>query len=196
MNITRLKYFIFISIGVVIFLFGTAFYIQTNSTNAIFVAITGIGLILFGGYYKEQSIDNNSKTEMEHYKTLISLYKYTGGIIALLIGIAAWIIGGNINEIKNNSNKELTSLNDKLKEIKKEAVDAVKQSQLDADKQVEHIRNNMKLFLDLTKDVTSMQIETIREDASNLALSSARSRIEDVFNTTNLQDEIERTSKK
>ena len=190
-----LNIFDLISTGTVIFLIGTVFYIQTNNIIPIMLGIIGIGLILFSRYYKDPSSDNISKSEKDHYNTLISLYKYTGGIIVLLVGIAAWIIGGNINEIKKNSSNELDNLKRKLSEIKNDADSAIKQSQLDTDKQVEQIRNNMKLFLDLTKDVTSMQIETIREDAKNLALSSARTRIEEVFSSNNLQNEIERTAR-
>ena len=57
----------------------------------------------------------------------------------------------------------------------------MKDLRLDADRQLENNSKNIEVFLALTKDITSVQIETIREDAKNLALSSARTRIEAVF---------------
>ena len=79
------------------------------------------------------------------------MYKYTGGIIALLIGIAAWIIGGNINEIKENAKNEIGNYKNDLRDIKVEAKEAINQSRLDAANQNESIRNNMKIFLNIYK---------------------------------------------
>lgn len=195
MNENRFKYFLYKSLGGVVLLSGIFIYYETRSIVSMIITIIAFGLIIFGGYYKEKNIDVKPNTEKDHYNTLISLYKYTGGIVALLVGLGAWIIGGNINEIKESATNEINSYRDDLTNIKTESKAAIDQSQLAADKQIDDIRNNMKLFLDLTKDITSIQIETIREDARNLALSSARSRIEEVFKSTNLQREIDSTAR-
>lgn len=192
----RPKYFLFDIVGAVLLLIGIMLFIKTDHESVtVIIAAIGLLLILIGEYFKGQKEDNNTKLEDKHYQTLISIYKYTGGIIVLLIGIAAWIIGGNINETRDSATKEIDNLKNDLKEIRSESLLAIKDLRVDADKQLEHNRKNIELFLTLTKDITSVQIETIREDATNLALSSARARVEEAFRTNNVQAEIEKAIK-
>lgn len=160
------KYFLFDIVGAVLLLIGIMLFIKTDyeSFNVI-IAAFGLLLILIGEYFKGQKEDNSTKLEDKHYETIISIYKYTGGIIVLLIGIAAWIIGGNINETRDSATKEIDNLKNDLKEIRTESFQAMKDLRLDADRQLENNSKNIGVFLALTKDITSVQIETIREDA-------------------------------
>lgn len=187
------KYFLLDVLGGVMLLIGIMLFIKSDyEFYTIIISSVGLLLILLGEYFKGLSYEGNQKLEDKHYETIITLYKYTGGIIALLIGIAAWIIGGNINETRDSANKELENLKSELKEIKSDSDQAVKDTRSEADKQIEHLRKNTELFLTLTKNITSMQIETIREDAKNLALSSARTRVDEAFKANNVQDEIQK----
>lgn len=144
------------------------------------------------------SDDKNIKDavhEKRHYETLISLYKYSAGAIVVLVGIGAYIIGSNISDIKADFNDSLKEFKIQINEMKHDSKEAIKSLNEESDKQIENLRKNNELFLSLTKDITEMQIAAIREDAKNLALSSARLKIEEVFKENDIQKLVDSTAK-
>lgn len=142
---------------------------------------------------KEKESFSNEK---QHYITLISIFKYMVGAIIILAGMAVWIIGSSISDIKKVVTGELEKLNSEIVAMREESQRSIKASSEEAEKQIEHLRKNTEAFLNLTKDITAMQISTIREDAKNLALSSARLRIEEAFKANDIQLLVETAAKK
>ncbi len=138
----------------------------------------------------------SSSNEKQHYETLISIFKYMVGAITILAGVVAWIIGSSLSDVKKDLSGELQQLKVEIGAMRTESQISIKESGVEADKQIEHLRKNTETYLNLTKDITSMQISTLREDAKNLALSSARLRIEEAFKTNDIQLQVETAAKK
>ena len=140
--------------------------------------------------------DYKSSEEKRHYKSLINFFKFLLGAIAVLTGYVAWIIGGSLNDVKKGASDELSNLKNELQETRKIYEETLINLRTDADKEMANLRDNTKIMQDFQKDIISIQIAAIREDARNLALSSAKERIDEAFRGNNIQSEIDSTAKR
>ncbi len=127
----------------------------------------------------------NPSQEKLHYDSLISLFKYVIGAFTLLAGVVVFMIGNSLNEIKKNITEEVAQSTKKLENVKS-----------DADKTVAETKADSKEVLQYTRDLTTMQISLLKEDAKNLALSSARNKVEEAFKNNNIQTLIDLTARK
>ena len=128
---------------------------------------------------------NNPSQEKMHYDSLISLFKYVIGATTLLAGVVVFMIGSSLTEIKKTISDDVKESAKKLESVKS-----------DADKTVADTKANAKEVLQYTRDLTTIQINLLKEEAKNLALSSARNKVEEAFKNNNVQTLIDVTARK
>jgi hypothetical protein len=133
--------------------------------------------------------------EKQQYQTLIRIYAIAATAIAVIVGSGIYFFGGSIGEAKDNLTKDVNEIKQDIKSMKSEALYLMDESNKDAERQRERMARNIDSYLSLTKDITALQIGAIREDAKNLALSSARARIEEAFKANDIQKQIEMAAK-
>lgn len=141
----------------------------------------------------ENSTPNHDE---KHYQTLISIFKWMVGAIAVVVTAALWIVGSSLSSLKNDLKTDLDSVKSEIKEVKTQASDAVVATKQESNAQLELLRRNSTAYLDFTKEITQMQISILREDAKNLALSTARAKVEEAFRANNVQYMIEDIARK
>lgn len=139
----------------------------------------------------------NSKSEQEHhYETLIAAFKWLVGAMTILVAVAAWMLGSSLSDMKKDAAAQLDRFDKIIESMKAESEQANRDRSEEADKQMSNLRSNMETFLNFTKDVTSMQIAASREEAKNLALSSAKEEVEKTFRANNIQLVVDSAAKK
>lgn len=143
-----------------------------------------------------ESKNNQSVSEEAlHYNTLLSAFKWLVTAITILTIAAVWFIGNNLTDIRRDLSDELLRLKSDIAALRVESDRLVAGTKVDAEKQIDLLRKNTETYLNLTKDLTGLQISAIREDAKNLALSTARQRIEEAFKARDIQLLVETAAK-
>lgn len=132
----------------------------------------------------------------KHYQTLISIFKWMLAAIGVIVAAALWLINSNLSDLKGELQTELQSLKEEIKEVKSDADKTITETKEESNAQLELLRQNSTHYLDFTKQITEMQISILREDAKNLALSTARAKVEEAFRANNIQYMIEDIARK
>lgn len=123
--------------------------------------------------------DKEKKTEEQiHYENLITFLKYaigiTGTAITIMLGIAVFIIGSNIAEVKQNLTE---SIEPTIKNF---------------DATMSLLKENSQY----QKELTDKRVEILKIQTENLAIEETRKRVEDAFKNNNIQLLLEQTAKK
>lgn len=134
--------------------------------------------------------------EKLHYDSLIKFFKFLVSAMGIIVLAAMWIIGSSLNEIKKNASDEVIRLTAEIQSMKTESEQAMKDKREEADRQMEDLRKDMGTFLSFSRDVTQMEMTTASETAKNLALSSAKERIEEAFKANNVQLLVDSAARK
>ncbi|MFZ1081625.1 MAG: hypothetical protein WAO19_06845 [Candidatus Kryptoniota bacterium] len=138
--------------------------------------------------------------EQRHYETLVKVFKYlitTGiGIGAIFVGVAAYLIGNNLSDVNRKTDQAVQNFNEEIRIVKSESDQAIRDRREEADRQMDNFRKNMETFLNFSRDVTQMEMTTATETAKNLALSSAKERIEEAFKANNVQLLVDSAARK
>jgi F0F1-type ATP synthase membrane subunit b/b' len=138
--------------------------------------------------------------EQRHYETLVKVFKYliTMGVTvgAVLVGVAYFFIGNNLNDVNRRTAEGLQKFEEQTQAMKVESDQAIKDRREEADRQMDNFRKNMETFLNLTRDVTQMEMTTASAAAKELAISSAKERIEEAFKANNVQLLVDTAARK
>ena len=127
------------------------------------------------------------KDEKEHYKSLISLFKFSLGIVGAVASIIAVISYKDRGEIRAQM---------------KETIDDMKARMLDAEKDMERKFSNIHSETMLLNSRTQSEILSIKSDAKNeissiqsLAMVEARKAINQVFSEKKFDQFVEQVAK-
>jgi len=125
--------------------------------------------------------------EREHYKSLISLFKYSVTIITTVItligGALAWITYSNGQEMREAMQQEKENLKSEVAEMKAEVGEERERLQ--------NLEKEMFSNVYYVRNQTDQQISVIRDEASVMAKTEARNRIDQVFKDNNFEGFVE-----
>jgi len=143
---------------------------------------------------KRKAVPNESPGEKIHYEKLISFFKWLIGVFVVVVGFTAYVIDNSLSEFKSGLEQEVTVLRDQINRMEEQVNYTLDKSEQRADKELVRVRQDAYEIMQFTRDVTTTQIDVIREDAKNLALSSAKSRVEQAFADGNINELVQRTA--
>lgn len=125
------------------------------------------------------AIEDKSPEQL-HYETLYRLFRNLIWLGSILTVVAAWFIGTSLSDIKSNAKAEIQQL--------REEVDALKTL---SNNYLNNLKSNTDSYLNHSKYLSELQIKAIREETKYLALQSAKSKIEETFQTKNIRGMID-----
>lgn len=134
----------------------------------------------------------NHSEEEKVYNRLLQFFNRLLTAFSVIAVLAGAIFGYNIFSLNNELKSELANLKSKVQDIEEKSEESISITQEKADKQLEQLRSEANNLIGFTKDITESQIRFVREDVKNLALSSARVRVEEAFERGNIQSMVER----
>jgi len=138
----------------------------------------------------EQS-DNSVSEEKLHYESLMKFFKSLVWGITILTGIAAIMIGNSVSDIKAEIRGEISDIKKEIETLKSSTLNTIAETNKLSDNYLTSLKDNTESYLNHSKYVTKIQIDAIKEESKYLALQAARNRIEEAFETKNIEGMID-----
>lgn len=141
----------------------------------------------------QYSNDENQNQEFNQakieYDRITSFHEKLGRNLIWAIGLIFTIFGilfySSFKDIKEDAEKKV----DKV-------IAETKEAQAKSDKDLQDVKIDAKEILARNKEISDFQIQFLKEDVRNMALSSSRNRIDEILNSPNVQALVEQRTRK